>query len=506
MVTRVVLVFGLLLPATLLSAGAAGFASPAVWPVRIEISPENTAKLRAQPGEYVAANIQILDESALPARVKLKGHGSFQSLDEKPSLTISFDGLRDAKAAQGVRKIHLNNSVEDPSFLKEQIGSEIFERAGIPTPRVGHARVTLNGRKLGLYVLKEGYAEDFLRRNFAQTEGALYEPEAGQDIDGKMQREIGNSEEQSELKGLGAAANEPDPTRRWDRLESVLDIDRFLTFMAVEIMICHWDGYCLSRNNFRVYNEGRGRRILFLPGGMDQIFSKPDLTWKPKMAGLVARSIMETPQGRERYESKFRNLFDSVFDPTKLTNHVAELVSELRPFLELQELKTTQVEARNLSEKIERRASSLRTQMSDQGPVFPHFINGRAELSGWKPFDEPAGGQMVEEPGALRIIAGPKTSSSWRTTVRLRPGRYAFSGEVQTADVLPLPFGSRNGATLRLIGAIAQSDTLMASKESRVLNCRFHVDTEAEVVLACELRASGGGAAFKKPLVLEVQQ
>ena len=30
--------------------------------------------------------------------------------------------------------------------------------------------------------------------------------------------------------------------------------DRFLSFLATEVMLCHWDGYALNRNNFRVYH------------------------------------------------------------------------------------------------------------------------------------------------------------------------------------------------------------------------------------------------------------
>ena len=39
--------------------------------------------------------------------------------------------------------------------------------------------MTLNGRALGLYVLKEGFTEDFLACHFKQVSGDLFEPGEG---------------------------------------------------------------------------------------------------------------------------------------------------------------------------------------------------------------------------------------------------------------------------------------------------------------------------------------
>src|SRR5262249_24800029 len=107
-----------------------------------------------------------------PVGIHLKGStGSFRSLDDKPAFTLNFDRFSRGTRFHGLRKIHLNNSVEDPSYLNEMIGSELFRAAGVPAPRVTHARVELNGTPLGLYVLKEGFTEDLAGRYFKRTDG-----------------------------------------------------------------------------------------------------------------------------------------------------------------------------------------------------------------------------------------------------------------------------------------------------------------------------------------------
>src|SRR5204863_7513253 len=111
-------------------------------------------------------------------------------------LTLNFAKFRPEQRFHGLRKIHLNNSVEDPSYLNEVLGSELFRAAGVPAPRISHALVELNGRPLGLYLSKEGFTEDSLGLYFHQTNGALYEPRLGYDVDGPLNVVSGNPEDE----------------------------------------------------------------------------------------------------------------------------------------------------------------------------------------------------------------------------------------------------------------------------------------------------------------------
>src|SRR6185369_6086366 len=207
--------------------------------------------------KYVPAVVRKGTEVYAMTGIHLKGStGSYRSLDDKPGFTLSFGKFALGQKFHGLEKIHLNNCVEDPSCLNDFLGSELFRAAGVPAPRVAHAIVELNGRRLGLYVLKEGFTEDFLSLYFQRTEGALYEPEASPAGEERFKEVSGpGAEEQADLKALAVAAKEPDLHLRWQRLQQVLDIDRFVTFMAMEVMTCHRDGYCLARNNFRIYHD-----------------------------------------------------------------------------------------------------------------------------------------------------------------------------------------------------------------------------------------------------------
>ena len=256
--------------------------------------------------------------------------------------------------------------MEDPSFANEKLGSELFQAAGVPAPRVTRATLVLNGRNLGLYVLKEGFTEDFLACHFKRVGGELYEPEEGHDIDQRLKRSsvLAPVENRVALKTLAAAVVEPDPARRWQRLEAVLDTDRFVAFMAMEVMLGHRDGYCLARNNFRVYHDLDTGKVVFFPHGMDQLLGTADLPWQPSLAGLVAQGVMATSEGRQRYAAVFSSLFTNVFKAAALTSRVDQLATELRPVLSGSEWDRLRNEVAIVKDRIVQRQLSLQSQLA----------------------------------------------------------------------------------------------------------------------------------------------
>ena len=341
--------------------GAELFSNDAVRQIRIEIAPQGLAKLREDPRSFVRAKVEeagperepSLARSIYPASasvlrardgsrsgavyedvgIHLKGSvGSFREVDDKPALTLDFNRFNAWQEFHGLRRIHLNNSVEDPSYCNEWLGSELFRAAGVPAPRVAHAVVTLNGRRLGLYVLKEGFTEDFLGCYFKQVGGDLYEPGEGHDVNQRLKRNSVQAprRDRAALRAVAAAALEGNAAERWQRLEQSLDVDEFMTFMVMEVMLGHRDGYCLARNNYRVYENLESGKVVFFPHGMDQLFGNPEAAWQPHMAGLVAKALMETAEGQRRYRSRFACLLTNVFRVQLLKDRVSEVVGHLR--------------------------------------------------------------------------------------------------------------------------------------------------------------------------------
>ena len=512
---------------TLLSARAGAEPNPAAFPgaelftkgalpsLHIEIKDSNLEMLRKEARDFVPVTITEAHTVYSNVAAHLKGSvGSFRPLDDKPSWTLDFSRFHPGQTFHGLRRVHLNNSVEDATYCNERLGQELFQAAGIPAPRVTRAVVTLNGRRLGLYVLKEGFTEDFLACYFPHPSGNLYEPDEGHDVNQRLKRNsvLAPRKDRGALRALANLVRDSDPVHRWPRLEPVLNTDEFISFMAMEILVCHRDGYCLARNNFRVYEDLDKGKIDFFPQGMDQLWGNPSAPWHPQMAGLVARAILETPEGEAQYRQRLGNLVTNLLKPALLTHRVDELVAELRPVAEVPEFAGIQQAGALLKQHIEQRRASLDSQFGQPTLKILAFEKGHARLTGWVRSEEPAQGSMETCPSpdgisSLHILARSETAASWRTKALLPRGVYRFEGKVRVSGVKPLPFGAHQGAGLRLSGASRQSADLVGDSTWRPLGTEFDVKTAtAEVELICELRASAGEVWFDEASLELVRQ
>ena len=257
--------------------GAELFTNGAVLRIHLEIPASNLAALRKEPRKAVRAVMTEGTNVYTDVAVHVKGSaGSTRGVDEKPALTLSFGKFTPNQKFHGLRKIHLNNSVQDPTYMNENLCGEMFRAAGVPATRVCYAMVEVNNKKFGLYVVKEGFTKEFLSLFFKKTNGNLYDMDPGHEVTEQLQRDSGDGPpDRLDLKALAAAAQEPDAAQRWQHLQQVLDVDRFISFAAMELMANHWDGYCIGRNNFRVYHDRDTDKIVFFPHGMDQMFGDP---------------------------------------------------------------------------------------------------------------------------------------------------------------------------------------------------------------------------------------
>ena len=501
--------------------------NPAAWPgadlfvpgkvlqIRLEIGPEGEQSLRRDAREFVPATLWEGSTKYEKVGIHLKGSvGSFRPLDDRPALTLDFAQFMEGRKFHGLRRIHLNNSVEDPACINEALGAELFRAAGVPAPRVTRAVVTLNNHWLGLYVLKEGFTEDFLACHFKRVGGDLFEPEGGHDVDERFKRNSVQAPSlgRGPLKALAAAAVEPDLGRRWQRLQETLDTDRFISFMALEVMLGHRDGYCLARNNFRVYHDLDSGKMVFLPHGMDQLLGAADLPWQPHYSGLVARAVIETPEGRSLYAARFHSLFTNLFKVEALTNRVDQLAREVRPFLSGTNWTTLRDESEQVKARIIGRQASLSAQLSRPPVTLLVFTNGIGRPGGWRAVEGAPAARFEEARSpdgrpSLHIVARNETAASWRAQVALRPGRYRFEGRCRVVGVMPLPYGVHQGGGLRVGGRVRQAENLIGDSAWRVLGEDFQIDRDGEEVeLICELRARLGEAWFELESLRIVQR
>lgn len=478
------------------------FRDGALHDLRLELTARNAIALRETPRRWVTATFQFAEAPSRAVRVRLKGdRGSARALEDKPSWTLDFapeepnPPTRPPGTANspgrffGLSRIQLLNSVEDPSYLHEWLGSRVFRSAGIPCPRIAHARVTLNGRELGLYVFKEGFTAEFLQAHFGTADGTLFDNDLGHDVDERLHRSVGTDPAPGAadpLRQIAVATRETDPEQRWQQLEATLDVDKFLTFLALEVVLGHRDGYGIGKNNFRLYAPPAQGRLVFLPDGLDQLLGLPDYPWRPGMAGLVARAVLDTEAGRARYRVRMTEALDQFFVPDQLTTQIGAVIAALRPRLAPPERRSLELESRSLATRIVERAASLRSQLSQTEPPLLEPAEAGVLLENWSPKDFPDGGRLdlANAPDgrpSLHFRAGPATSASWRTRARFPPGAYQLTARGWVRNVAPLAKQRAAGLGLRVAGQTRDEPGLVADSPGWQLVSTGFVVREAAV-------------------------
>src|SRR6267378_1231010 len=272
--------------------GAELFADSKVRTFKIDMTGAEFETLKKDNRQYVRGTVREGTNVFTNVAVHLKGMGSFRPLHEKPSFAVRFDKYIPGQLYCGMTKFLLNNSSQDASYLAEYMSTSLFRDAGLPAARVTHAFVELNGRDLGLYVLIEAMNKEFLHQHFRSGRGNLYEAYT-QDIDQQLDQDGGKPSEQSDRKALAEATKIADPAQRWARLQKVLDVEEFISFLALEMFVGHTDGYALNRNNYRIYHDPYYDRFVFITHGLDWGFSNIGVPLRPPLNSLVVRAVLE---------------------------------------------------------------------------------------------------------------------------------------------------------------------------------------------------------------------
>lgn len=489
------------------AAADAFFATNGVLLLRIEIPEAGMASLRKTPRKFVSATLREGDKVYEDVGVHIKGAaGSFRGLDDKPGLTLSFSTFEATDYFHGLKKLHLNNGAQDGTYLSEMTCAGLFRAAGVPASRATHALVELNGRKLGLFVLLEGMEKDFLARHFKNPKGSLYGQSAGGDVNSNLERMEGSEPlTRADLKALTAAATEPDPARRLEALRKTLDIERFLSFMALEIMLCHWDGYTFAAHNYRVYHDLDTDRILFFPHDMDQMMGDTNLAIEPGVNGLISQSIMRTPELRTAYRQRFGQIFTNYFRPTVLTNQIHQVVQRALPALKAYNpniARDFENNSASLKNRILARAQTIERLLTVGPPQPLRFDNGVARLKDWRKEPGDGGGQLdaTTHDGrkSLWIKNATGEASSWRLRLPLPAGRFRFEGLARVKDATSPASPTGQGAGLRISGSTeSRQHYLKGSTGWEKLTFEFDVPSnQQEVDLVCELRGPKGEAWF----------
>lgn len=304
---------------------------------RIEITVDKAylSELATDLDNRVPCTIVYDGEEVVEAGIREKGNTAVP-LDEKPGFSVRFDEFRSKADLHGLNKLLLNNSAQDPTFLREKIGAEIHARAGLPTARVVHAQVTFNGADNGIYVVLEAVDKDFLQDHFGEgnDDGNLYEgPCCGDFVDDiahmNLEDESKDGRTRDDLIALAQLIRDaPDATFPSDIAEK-LDVDQFMKIYALEGLLGHWDGFAFRGNNHYIYDNPADSRFVFLPHGMDRILDAADFDARQAPLMRLPLRIRAIPALDKQFQDQLVQLGASVWNEATIQASINETVTLL---------------------------------------------------------------------------------------------------------------------------------------------------------------------------------
>jgi spore coat protein H len=484
------------------------FAAQPLPRLMFKFIPEEWEYLKKDPRRYADAMMIDLETEEIfkGVAVKCKGSaGSFQGPEQRPGLTVSMNKYKGAERWHGFLKFHLNNSVQDGTYLMEQIAGEMARAAGVPASRCAHVLLKWQGRDMGMYVFKEAFDLDFLSHFYKNPEGDLYDGGFVREIDMSTEKDQGEPMQRENLRELIAASQEPNLEKRWARLEKILDVDEYLSFTAIESLTCHWDGYNFNRNNYRFYFDVTTGKAQFFLHGTDQTFGDVNFPVTRDPGSLVGGAVMSNPAWKKGYRDRVEKIYQEVLKPIDWPGRVTEIGEKVKADLEkvnpalVKDFNARMVDARN---RVTARIAAVGKQLGDMPKPVKFDEKSLAALTAgdWQPQGPAAAIDTATRDGktCLHIRADGETSASWRKTVSLPAGRYRFEARLVTAGVVGSKTPTGDGAGLRISGGSRTAPNALTG-DSGWQETGFDIETPGgDVVLVAELRATKGDVWFDR--------
>lgn len=284
--------------------------------IDLQLPPDSIEALEAEPDEYVEGTFALAETDGTPAGIgeytapltvgiRLKGSASFEGLDGKAAFKIKFNEFVKGQKFFGLKKLTLNNMVQDPSMVHEALTYSAFRAAGLSAPHTGYAYVHLNGVDYGIHLNIETIDDVALEKRFGPFDDPqhLYEGTPRFDLRpdeiDNFEVDEGDEDERGDLEALAAAASAASPSFS-ERIAPVADLAQMTKFWAAERYLGHWDGYSsVNLNNYYLYSDPTGV-FQMLPWGSDQTLHN---WWHPftGQGGMLFEQCLEEEACRATY-------------------------------------------------------------------------------------------------------------------------------------------------------------------------------------------------------------
>lgn len=235
----------------------------------------------------------------------------------------------------GCRNVILSSQQSDPSMLRSRLSNYLFKEAGIKTFNMEPVTLNINGTAYGLYYIYEVVDEDFfLRRgvNTAEQYKAVWSLgdlsfKSNKEIKDGFKKCIPDDENYYTLEQLILLVDNPSDSTFLKEIETRFDVDKYLRYMAVSVLISNYDGII---HNFYL-NRGNGSlKYEIVPWDLNITFDHEGARCAiPGTAGMINRLVL-FPKYKELYRKYIVEFMNGSFAESNMNTKIDEMKEKIR--------------------------------------------------------------------------------------------------------------------------------------------------------------------------------
>ena len=285
-----------------------------------------------------------------------------------------FDGLNHLDYAFFPQKPYIRNKAllvrnggnDGWSRFKDPAMTSIVQRSGIDVDVQSTVQVAeyINGEFRGILNLRETNNDKFVYANWGYDDEEI-------DYFENFQFTDGTDEAWNHLMELSENIND---NGVYDEIQTLLDIDEFTNYMAIELYLGNSDWPNNNVKGYRRQDDGRFRFILF---DLDQIFnyycdmtsiSTLDTRFYDEPLVRLFRNLLSNDEYRKKFIDTFCIIGGGVFKSERVTEMVKEIADSMRPMQQL-EGRDPDGSANEIEEKMQTRFDVALDQLEQYQPA-----------------------------------------------------------------------------------------------------------------------------------------
>lgn len=213
----------------------------------------------ASEKKYHVCSVVINGERFDNVGIRTKGASSLDDVtnmkSDRYSFTLKLNKYRKGQKYHGMTKLLLNNNIWDATQMKDAIVYDMCRFIGLPASLTNYARITVNGKLHGCYLMVEAVDKHFCQRNYPGENTNIYKPYhnlayRGEDL--KQYNEISNFAkvrgDEASMHRVVTALKSVDEGKD---IEKHVDIEDVMKYMALQTMVVNFD--CMTGKNTQNY-------------------------------------------------------------------------------------------------------------------------------------------------------------------------------------------------------------------------------------------------------------